>query len=452
MSRPEPTGENRVVQPEEIFFSTTDSRGVIEKANSVFVDISRYSWDDLIGAPHNIIRHPMMPGAAFLAMWTTIQSGQPFCAYVHNLAADGATYTVLATIVPLGEGYLSVRVTPQVPEMLQAAETVYQAGRDAEWIAGEHGCGAPERARRGLDAVQTALEQSGYPDYGSFMRKALVQEVAVRRQQHHASHGMADDTALGQLSNQVNRARELVETWLSTFDGLSDLSAKAGRTARTLREAMTESQRTADAITDSREATEVSLKPLVTVLGLWTRMDAEIEPLVTGVVADLDAMAISADLTSFRLAVAYIQVESTHSFVSELWAKVDGWEHALPAINDLSRAVEEAMVEANRRLDEVRDLADRAASRIQELADLMAMPTALLTSWQQMASQRELSAGVADLVPRVEEQIGASRAMAAELTDVVGGLHKLMDASSKELNVSVLAEIRRLSAAVAAGN
>ena len=256
MSRPEPTGENRIVEPEEIFFSTTDAKGVIEKANSVFVDISRYSWDDLIGAPHNIIRHPMMPGAAFLAMWTTIKTGEPFCAYVHNLAADGATYTVLATVVPLGEGYLSVRVTPQVPEMLQAAETVYQAGRDAEWIAGEQGCGAPERARRGLDAVKTALEQAGYPDYGTFMRKALVQEVSVRRRQHRACRGMVDETTLGQLSSQVNRARQLVETWLETFDGLSDLSSKAGRTARTLSKAMTESQRTADVITDSREATE----------------------------------------------------------------------------------------------------------------------------------------------------------------------------------------------------
>ena len=49
MSRPEPTGENRIVEPEEIFFSTTDAKGIIEKANSVFVDISRYSWDDPSG-------------------------------------------------------------------------------------------------------------------------------------------------------------------------------------------------------------------------------------------------------------------------------------------------------------------------------------------------------------------------------------------------------------------
>ncbi|MCP5940112.1 hypothetical protein NL351_29800, partial [Klebsiella pneumoniae] len=82
--------------------------------------------------------------------------------------------------------------------------------------------------------VKTALEQAGYPDYGTFMRKALVQEVSVRRRQHRACRGMVDETTLGQLSSQVNRARQLVETWLETFDGLSDLSSKAGRTARTL--------------------------------------------------------------------------------------------------------------------------------------------------------------------------------------------------------------------------
>lgn len=449
MSRPKPTGENRVVDADEIFFSTTDSKGNIGKANSVFVDISRYSWDDLVGAPHNIVRHPMMPGAAFLAMWTTIQAGDPFCAYVHNLAGDGATYTVLATIVSQADGYLSVRVAPQVPEMLQAAEAVYQAARDAEWVAGEQGCGAPERARRGLDAVQSALEQAGYPDYPTFMRKALVQEVAARRQRHRASRGMVDGSSLGQLADQVSNVRTVVERWLETFGGLSDLSVKACRTARTLGQAMTESQRTSDAITDSHHAAEAALRPLVTVLTLWSRMDAEIAPLVDGVVADLDALAASADLTSFRLAVAYIQVESTRSFVAELWAEVDGWERALPAIDDLSRAVEEAMSQANHHLEQVRTLAEQAASRTEELAGLMSMPTALLSSWQQMASQRELSSGVADIVPRMEEQIGASQAMAAELTDVVAGLRRLAQADDGGLDVSVLAEIRRLAGEVA---
>lgn len=451
MSRPEPTGEQRIVETDEIFFSTTDAKGVIEKANSVFVDISRYPWDDLIGAPHNIIRHPMMPKAAFLAMWNTIQGGEPFCAYVHNLAADGATYTVLATIVPLDEGYLSVRIAPQVSELQNAAEAVYQAARDAEWVAGEQGCGAPERARRGLDAVQMALEQAGFPDYGSFMRKVLVQEVACRRLQRRPSRGMSDESALGRLSTQANRAGDVVDTWLATFEGLSDLSVKAGRTAHILGEAMAESKRTADAITDSSQSTEPALRPLVSVLTLWTSMDAEIAPLIDEVVADLHALATSADLTSFRLAIAHVQVESMRSFISEIWAEMPGWERALPAIDDLSIAVEEAMSQATRRLDEVRSLAASAASRTGELAELMAMPTALLTSWQHMASERELSQGVADLAPKVEEQIGASQEMAAELTSVVAGLRKLADARLEDGDAALVTDIRRLAAEVATG-
>ena len=107
------------------------------------------------------------------------------------------------------------------------------------------------------------------------------------------------------------------------------------------------------------------------------------------------------------------------------------------------------MSQANHHLEQVRTLAEQAASRTEELAGLMSMPTALLSSWQQMASQRELSSGVADIVPRVEEQIGASQAMAAELTDVVAGLRRLAQADDGGLDVSVLAEIRRLAGEVA---
>ena len=70
-----------------------------------------------------------MPGGAFLLMWRTLQAGQPFCAYVDNLAADGSTYTVFATITPLGEDYLSVRVRPQRSELLDAARGLYQTVR-----------------------------------------------------------------------------------------------------------------------------------------------------------------------------------------------------------------------------------------------------------------------------------------------------------------------------------
>lgn len=69
---PTPSGARHQVGPEELFFSTTDRRGVIQEANSVFVRMSRYPREALVGAPHNIIRHPRMPGGAFKLMWDTL--------------------------------------------------------------------------------------------------------------------------------------------------------------------------------------------------------------------------------------------------------------------------------------------------------------------------------------------------------------------------------------------
>ena len=60
----EVTGETHEVGADQMFFSATDERGIIGHSNKVFVELSRYSRDELIGAPHNVIRHPAMPRGA----------------------------------------------------------------------------------------------------------------------------------------------------------------------------------------------------------------------------------------------------------------------------------------------------------------------------------------------------------------------------------------------------
>ena len=94
----------RKVQPDEVFFSTTDARGVIQEANNVFVDLSHYSRAELIGSPHNIIRHPDIPGALFHTMWSALDQGIPFAGYIRNATADGGFYDVYATITKLENG------------------------------------------------------------------------------------------------------------------------------------------------------------------------------------------------------------------------------------------------------------------------------------------------------------------------------------------------------------
>ncbi|WP_448059422.1 PAS domain-containing protein [Cellulomonas hominis] len=93
-----PTGLERPFEPEEIIVSKTDARGVITYANDVFVRVSAYPEPEVLGKPHNLIRHPEMPRAVFKLMWDTIPTGQELFAYVLNLAADGGHYWVLAHV------------------------------------------------------------------------------------------------------------------------------------------------------------------------------------------------------------------------------------------------------------------------------------------------------------------------------------------------------------------
>lgn len=97
---PTPSGEERTFGAEEIIVSKTDPKGFITYANDVFMRVSRYDEHELVGRPHNVIRHPDMPRCVFKLLWSTIQDGREIFAYVLNLAADGAHYWVLAHVTP----------------------------------------------------------------------------------------------------------------------------------------------------------------------------------------------------------------------------------------------------------------------------------------------------------------------------------------------------------------
>jgi PAS domain S-box-containing protein len=95
-----PTGEERTFAAGELIVSKTDPRGVITYANDVFLRVGAYSLDEVVGRPHNLIRHPEMPRAVFELLWSTLAARQELFAYIVNLAADGAHYWVLAHVTP----------------------------------------------------------------------------------------------------------------------------------------------------------------------------------------------------------------------------------------------------------------------------------------------------------------------------------------------------------------
>lgn len=105
--------------------SETDEKGNIVYANTDFCDIAGYTKDELIGKPHNLVRHPDMPKAAFKDLWDTIQKGEVWKGIVKNKTKNGGYYWVNATAYPSKAAngktrYISVRVKPTDEEVKQA--------------------------------------------------------------------------------------------------------------------------------------------------------------------------------------------------------------------------------------------------------------------------------------------------------------------------------------------
>jgi len=124
-----------VLRDEQYLISRTDSRGRIIYANPAFVEVSGFSREELVGAPHNIVRHPDMPPAAFDDLWRTIQRGEPWTGMVKNRRKDGGFYWVLANVTPIIERgvtvcYASVRVKPTRAQ-IEAAQAAYDRLRTA---------------------------------------------------------------------------------------------------------------------------------------------------------------------------------------------------------------------------------------------------------------------------------------------------------------------------------
>ncbi|MDO4642831.1 MAG: PAS domain S-box protein [Cardiobacteriaceae bacterium] len=119
-----------------ILISRTDAAGIITHANRGFIEVSGYRSDELIGAPHYIIRHPDMPKGAFQDLWKTIQQGLEWHGYVKNLRKDGRYYWVYATVAPVtSHGMLvgSTSVRRKVDEKTIAKyEMLYREMRSQE--------------------------------------------------------------------------------------------------------------------------------------------------------------------------------------------------------------------------------------------------------------------------------------------------------------------------------
>jgi len=125
------TQREHLLDDNTTLMSTTDLRSIITHANDTFVDVSGYSLQELSGQPHNLVRHPDMPKAAFADMWYTLQKGEPWTGIVKNRCKNGDHYWVRANVAPMVRGgkitgYMSIRTKARADEVA-AVTPLYQA-------------------------------------------------------------------------------------------------------------------------------------------------------------------------------------------------------------------------------------------------------------------------------------------------------------------------------------
>ncbi|MCF8479851.1 MAG: PAS domain-containing protein [Rhodospirillum sp.] len=163
-----PTGVERFFSEDEIIVSKTDTKGIITYANQIFLKIAGYTEVEVIGQPHNMIRHPDTPGGIFKLLWNRIESGEEVFAYVCNMAKNGDHYWVLAHVSPSFDasgritGYHSNRRVPE-KRILDGVKAYYTKLHDVERQAG----GGKAGAAAGLATIQAMLDRKGlsYDEY-----------------------------------------------------------------------------------------------------------------------------------------------------------------------------------------------------------------------------------------------------------------------------------------------
>jgi len=336
--------ESREFSAAELFFSTTDLKGRILRANSVFQRIADWSWKELENKPHNIIRHPDMPRIVFQILWDYIQAGRPVVAFVKNLAHDRRYYWVVALITPMAGGYLSVRFKPTSP-LLATVKDLYKELRAIEAaieVESNDRKAAIAASREALDKNLLAL---GFSDYGHFMGHALKVEMQKREARVRVTPSPAGPVAF-------DAGRALLRTAAHTFEQLaevlnilfSDLEAygaishgvraKSGGVTD-ISESLRVSALNGVIAVDRLGAKAAGLRPVLD----WLRaLSGEISQTGIQLSVSLDELVKDVDLVVFGLSAAKLQIEMTAQFARDIANRTTGPEEFAGSERDTEHA------------------------------------------------------------------------------------------------------------------
>lgn len=307
--------QERPFEFNELFFSITDPKSNILYANDVFIRISGYQTNEIVGELHKIIRHPDMPRSVFNIFWDHLNEGKPVAAYVKNLAKNGAYYWVMALAYPCQEGYMSVRLKPG-SDLFEKAKRIYEDTLQLEKKK-EQELGKRKGMYQSEEFLLEALQKEGYESYDAFMWDALEKEMRNREQvldqqnfdffeqaQNVPPHLKTLQARLGHLFARLESLSELHDILLEH----SDYMLKLSRSILLL-------SINAQVSSAKLDSSDDSITVVAENMGMQTQKGEEQLLEIQEIVKELNQLLRS---LNFDIISSKLQVEMTNSFLDEL--------------------------------------------------------------------------------------------------------------------------------------
>lgn len=370
-----PSTQERTYGAADLFFSTTDRAGRIERANSTFMRLSGYPRGALVGQPHNVVRHEDMPAGLFRHIWNNIEEGLTASAYITNRASTGEFYRVFATVVPAGEGYLSIRTLPMLTELRGQMEEAYARVREAEAASRAAGANSREIAAAGAAALTEQLQAAGYKDVTAFTRQVLPAEVAALVDSGVGVPLRPDATGpVAVVLEEMNGIEQATLGLVSLLDAIARLVALLQRQAEGLAALqqrlgeLREQLRTLIGFADLDDAELAAAYERTDALALecWERL----RPLPGQV------EALGGDTDSVRFAIALLRL---HNLAAGFFAVqlLDGEDHleandAVGSLGVLTRALHAGAQSLSQRIDLYEARAELVGGELDEVAEALA--------------------------------------------------------------------------------
>jgi aerotaxis receptor len=441
--------------------SMTDEQSYVRYANEAFLAASGFTAQELIGQPHNVVRHPDMPREAFADMWATLKRGEAWTALVKNRRKDGDHYWVRANATPVMRGgrhvgYLSVRTKPSREEVA-AAEALYAAFREGRagsrrfhkglvvrtgvlaWLAWPQLMSVSSRLRGvtallalGGVAAAAAVGVAGTPlamFAGAAAGLALVADLVLQRSiarplalvlnqaqavaMGHAGQApsLARVDEIGMILRAVNQAglnlRSLVDDVSSQVGGVTQAAQEIAHGNQNL-------QARTEQAASSLQQTAAAMEQMTATVQSNTQAAAQAD----GVATDATRTASDGGSVVRQVVATMGEIRASAGRIADIIGVIDGiaFQTNILALN---AAVEAARAGEHGRgfavvAGEVRALAQRCSAAAREIKDLIE------ASSQRVQAGAQLADGAGEAIERIVTEVGRVSTMISEISRAGG--------------------------------